>query len=114
MSSLDCMSITSSFKFMGQFDKYHEYCPGDVVIKDGTTWVCSGSNQWHSLDYISDLTNHPITAAVEKMNQRSLVKLECSSCGGQLVREGVEYVCTHCNFRYRWSDIQAYGFFKPV
>ena len=88
------------FKLKGKVDEFpSDPSVGDVVIKNGNEFVYAGA-EWIELGSCENTTNHDIPKQKE-----GLIKLECSSCGGQLVKEGNEYVCKHCGFKYRWGHI---------
>ena len=70
------------FKFLGTFDSSKQYDIGDVVVKDGEPHVLITKSEWLKTETVSKLFEEEIS------KPERLIKLECSSCGGQLVKMG--------------------------
>ena len=89
--------ICPEFNYYGSVSTLPEKSTvGTIVSCNGEEYVWAG--EWIPVEYLS------VFAEEEKEDgDNQLIKLECSSCGGQLVKEGEDYFCHHCGFRYKWK-----------
>lgn len=69
---------------------------GDIAYKDGKMVVYMSDGNIYEVETVSFLTEPP----KEKTESKQLVKAECSSCGGILIKGDDGYFCPYCNNKY--------------
>lgn len=96
--------ISHMLYFQGNVEPDKEYHDGDVVFKDGDSYVMF-NNEWIPLG------TGDASSPIGKDKEIKIVALKCKCCGASLVKKNGRLYCGYCDTEYdeQGMTIRRYG-----